>query len=44
MTTTVIRAARWVDGAAGEVRSPATVVVVGNRIESVDPAVPPQDP
>jgi imidazolonepropionase-like amidohydrolase len=34
----VLRAARWVDVVAGEVRSPAVVVVEGNRIASVDPA------
>jgi adenine deaminase len=32
----VLRAARWVDVVAGEVRSPATIVVEGNRIVSVD--------
>jgi imidazolonepropionase-like amidohydrolase len=37
---TVVRAARWLDVEAGEVRSPATVVIEGNRIVSVgsDPA------
>jgi imidazolonepropionase-like amidohydrolase len=34
----VLRAARWVDVAAGEVRSPATVVVEGNRIAAVAPS------
>ena len=33
---TVLRADRWVDVVAGEVRSPAVVVVEGNRIVSVD--------
>ena len=33
----VLRAARWVDIAAGEVRSPATVVVEDDRIVAVDP-------
>jgi imidazolonepropionase-like amidohydrolase len=33
--TIVLRAARWVDVAAGEVRSPAVIVVDGNRIVSV---------
>jgi imidazolonepropionase-like amidohydrolase len=33
---TVLRAERWVDVAAGEVRSPAVVVVEGNKIVSVD--------
>jgi imidazolonepropionase-like amidohydrolase len=32
----VLRAARWVDVVAGEVRSPATIVVESNRIVSVD--------
>jgi imidazolonepropionase-like amidohydrolase len=35
---TVLRAARWVDIEAMEVRSPATIVVEGNRIAAVDPA------
>jgi hypothetical protein len=30
--TTVLRAARWADVDAGEVRSPAVVVIEGNRI------------
>lgn len=34
---TVVRAARWVDVEAGEVRSPGAVTVEGNRIVSVDP-------
>jgi imidazolonepropionase-like amidohydrolase len=34
---TVIRAARWVDVVAGEVRSPAVVVVEGERIAAVNP-------
>ncbi|OBF19752.1 amidohydrolase family protein [Mycobacterium sp. ACS4331] len=38
--TTVLRAARWLDVAAGEVRSPAVVVVEGNRITDVNPAAP----
>jgi imidazolonepropionase-like amidohydrolase len=33
----VLRAARWVDVAAGEVRSPASIVVEANRITAVDP-------
>ena len=36
--TTVLRAERWVDVEAGEVRSPAVIVVDGNRIEAVNPA------
>jgi imidazolonepropionase-like amidohydrolase len=35
---TVLRADRWVDIDAGEVRSPAVIVVDGNRIASVNPA------
>jgi len=34
---TVLRADRWVDVVAGEVRSPAVVVVEGNRITAVNP-------
>lgn len=34
--TTVIRAARWLDVAAGEVRGPVTVVVDDGRISAVD--------
>jgi imidazolonepropionase-like amidohydrolase len=33
----VLRAERWVDVEAGEVRSPAVVVVEGDRIAAVDP-------
>ncbi|MEX5712873.1 amidohydrolase family protein [Parafrankia sp. FMc6] len=40
---TVLRAARWVDVDAGTVRSPAVVVVEGNRITAVNPAAPPPD-
>ncbi|SQD94188.1 amidohydrolase family protein [Parafrankia sp. BMG5.11] len=40
---TVLRAARWVDVDAGTVRSPAVVVVEGNRITAVNPAAPPTD-
>jgi imidazolonepropionase-like amidohydrolase len=36
--TTVLRADRWVDIDAGEVRSPALIVVEGNRIVGVNPA------
>jgi imidazolonepropionase-like amidohydrolase len=36
----VLRAARWVDVVAGEVRSPAAVVVEGNRIAAVGPDIP----
>ncbi|HZQ57031.1 MAG TPA: amidohydrolase family protein [Acidimicrobiales bacterium] len=34
---TVLRADRWVDVDKGEVRSPAVIVVDGNRIAAVDP-------
>ncbi len=38
----VLRAARWVDVVAGEVRTPATVVIEGNVITAVDPPEVPQ--
>ncbi len=38
----VLRAARWLDVVAGEVRSPAAIVVDGNRIVAVDPAEVPR--
>ncbi|WP_308170404.1 metal-dependent hydrolase family protein [[Mycobacterium] fortunisiensis] len=38
--TTVLRAARWVDVAGGQVRTPAVVVVEGNRIVAVNPEGP----
>jgi len=38
---TILRANRWVDVEAGEVRSPAQVAVEGNRIVDVNPAAPP---
>jgi imidazolonepropionase-like amidohydrolase len=34
----VIRAARWLDPALDEVRSPAVIVVEGNRIAAINPA------
>jgi imidazolonepropionase-like amidohydrolase len=40
---TILRADRWVDVEAGEVRSPAAIVVDGNRIVAVDPKDPPRD-
>jgi imidazolonepropionase-like amidohydrolase len=40
-TPTVLRAARWVDVEAGEVRPDAVVVVEGDRIAAVQPATPP---
>ena len=36
--TIVLRADRWADIDAGEVRSPAVIVVEGNRIVGVNPA------
>ncbi|MGY1982085.1 metal-dependent hydrolase family protein [Nocardia gipuzkoensis] len=41
--TVVLRAARWVDVATGEVHTPAVIVVRGEYIEAVDPAVEPAD-
>ena len=38
--TQVLRASRWVDVAGGQVRSPAVVVVEGNRITAVNPQGP----
>lgn len=38
----VLRADRWVDITAGETRSPAVIVVEGNRIAAVNPAEPPR--
>ncbi|MCG7606689.1 MULTISPECIES: metal-dependent hydrolase family protein [Mycobacterium] len=38
--TTVLRAARWVDVTAGEVRSPAVLVIEGNRITAINPEGP----
>jgi imidazolonepropionase-like amidohydrolase len=38
--TTVLRAARWIDVDAGEVRTPAVIVIEDNRIVSVDPQAP----
>ncbi|MFD0364730.1 amidohydrolase family protein [Nocardia sp. GCM10030253] len=40
---TVLRAARWVDIETGQVRTPAVIVVRGNRITGVDPAELPTD-
>ena len=37
----VLRAERWVDVDAGQVRKPAVVVVEGERIAAVNPAKPP---
>ena len=36
--TIVLRASRWVDVDAGEVRSPAVIVVEGERIAAVNPS------
>lgn len=41
--TTVLHAARWADVDAGEVRSPAVVVVDGDRIRAVNPVELPAD-
>ncbi|WP_280254542.1 metal-dependent hydrolase family protein [Nocardia abscessus] len=41
--TIVLRAARWVDVATGEVHTPAVIVVRGEYIEAVDPTVEPAD-
>ncbi|MCG5434226.1 amidohydrolase family protein [Mycobacterium sp. MYCO198283] len=41
--TLLLRAARWLDVTAGEVRSPAAIVVDGERIVSVDSAAAPPD-
>ncbi|MHA3020333.1 amidohydrolase family protein [Mycobacterium sp. BMJ-28] len=41
--TTVLRAARWVDVDAGEVRAPAVIIIEDNRITSVDPQAPVPD-
>ncbi len=40
---TVLRAARWADVDTGEVRSPAVIVIEGDRIKSVNPAEPVPD-
>ena len=39
-STTILRAARWVDVADGQVRSPAVVVIEGNRIKEINPEGP----
>src|SRR5947209_13557144 len=41
--TTVLRAARWADVDAGQVRSPAVIVIDGERIAAVNPQQPPPD-
>ena len=41
MTATVVKAARWADVEAGVVRTPAVLVIEGNRIVAVNPAVAP---
>lgn len=40
---TVLRAARWLDIDEGAVRTPATIVVTGNRITAINPAQTPRD-
>ncbi|MEN4401681.1 amidohydrolase [Mycolicibacterium conceptionense] len=42
-STTVLRATRWVDVTTGQVRSPAVIVIEGNRITAVNPEGPPPD-
>ena len=37
---TVLRAARWADVAAGEIRTPAVVVIDGDRIAAINPEAP----
>lgn len=39
----VLKAARWADVDSGEVRSPAVIVVEGNRIAAVNPVEPPAE-
>jgi imidazolonepropionase-like amidohydrolase len=39
-TTTVLKAQRWADVDAGEVHSPAVIVIEGNRITAVNPEGP----
>ncbi len=39
--TVVLRADRWLDIEAGEVRTPATIVIEGNRITAINPDQPP---
>ena len=41
---TVLRAARWADVETGQVRSPAVVVVVDERITEINPEGPLPDP
>jgi imidazolonepropionase-like amidohydrolase len=41
--TIVLRADRWVDIDAGEVRSPAVIVIDGNRIVAINPTEVPTD-
>jgi imidazolonepropionase-like amidohydrolase len=43
VTVTVLRAARWLDVDTGETRSPAALVVEGNRITEVNPSSVPSD-
>ncbi len=38
--TTILRAARWVDVAGGQVATPAVVLIEGNRISAVNPEGP----
>jgi imidazolonepropionase-like amidohydrolase len=41
--TVILRAARWADVESGVVRSPAVLVVEGNRITAVNPEAPQPD-
>jgi imidazolonepropionase-like amidohydrolase len=43
VTATVLRAERFLDVDSGETRSPAVIVVEGNRISAINPSVPPRD-
>jgi imidazolonepropionase-like amidohydrolase len=43
VTATVLRAERFLDVDSGETRSPAVIVVEGNRIAEVNPSAPPPD-
>jgi imidazolonepropionase-like amidohydrolase len=43
MDRMIVRAARWLDVEAGQVRSPAGVLVEEGRIASIDPGIAPSD-
>ncbi|MCX4091349.1 metal-dependent hydrolase family protein [Nocardia sp. alder85J] len=42
-TTTVLRAARWLDTDTGQIHTPAVLVIDGDRITAVNPVAPPPD-